>query len=101
MVFRLRRRYGRRPGPAFYRTRPIRPLRGVPLSMRLAGIRRRNARLNRWRRNAPAYRRMAVARGVRNITSRYVERVRSRIRRRIATRLGKRVGVGNYIASFL
>lgn len=71
------------------------------MSMRLAGIRRRRARIRRYVRNAPAYRRMGVARGVRNITSRYVARVRDRIRRRLATRLGQRVGVGNYIESFL
>lgn len=41
---------------------------------------------------------MAVARGVRNITSRYATQVRRRL---LARRAGKRVGVGNYIQSFL
>lgn len=66
--------------------------------MRLAGVRRRRGRIQRYVRNAPSYRRMAAIRGVRNITSRYVARVRRRL---LARRAGQRVGVGNYIASFL
>jgi hypothetical protein len=66
--------------------------------MRLGGVRRRSARIQRYTRNAPAYRRLAVARGVRAATSRYVARVRRRI---LARRAGQRVGVGNYIKSFL
>lgn len=101
MVFtvrNLRKRYTPRPGGVTYYAPRIKPLEGIPLSMRLAGIRRRQKRLKRYRRLAPYYRRFAVVRGVRRATSRYVANVRRRI---LARRAGQRVGVGNYIKSFL
>lgn len=113
---RLRRRYAAQPGRVRYQTRPVQYYRNLAalrspgqrasyiraFAARRAANTIRARRISRYTRNAPAYRRMSTAAGVRSIVGRYANRVRGRIlARRVAMRLGRRTGVGNYIRSFL
>lgn len=113
---RLRLRYGRRPGRVQYHTRPLSyyaalaaatsPSQRAAIRRRFASRRAENivraARISRYARNAPAYRRLSTAAGVRSFVSRYANRVRGRLlARRVAAAVGRRTGTGNYIGSFL
>lgn len=113
---RLRRRYAAQRGGVRYQTRPLQYYEALAdirtpaqrasfvraFAARRAANNDRARRISRYTRNAPAYRRMSTAAGIRSIVGGYANRVRGRLlARRVAKRLGRRSGVGNYIQSFL